>query len=140
MVGVRVGDYQVVEALGGASGGVYKAQHAGTGRLVVLKFLPDGLSGHAVAVERFRSQAESLAAVTHPSVVQVLGPGSADHRHYAAMAFVEGETLDALVEREGPLPPVRALALQTFVWLLCPSMPQAVSMRGMKWSSPGRPT
>jgi len=111
MIGVRVADYQVVGALGGTAGAVYRATHAETGRDVVLKFLPEGVSGDAYVVERFRCQAEALAAIHHPNVATVLGPGSSTHRHYVALEFVEGSTLEQVIAAEGPLPPERALPL-----------------------------
>lgn len=104
--GERVGPYQIERVLGrGGMGTVYLARHDRLSRPVALKLLPAGASPDRVA--RFRREAEAVAALRHPGVVQVHEVGEADSRPYMAMEFVPGGTLAARLAA-APLPPAEA--------------------------------
>ncbi|HBP22591.1 MAG TPA: hypothetical protein DEA08_33030, partial [Planctomycetes bacterium] len=92
-------------------GAVYAARHVQTGARVALKQVlvvdedPDTLA-------RFEVEARALARVRHPQVVQLLEVGrDARGRPWIAMELVEGESLDEVLRRDGPLPAARALEL-----------------------------
>lgn len=102
--GSRVGPLEVLEKLGaGASGTVYRARHVELGRLSALKVIPRATLD-ARRVRRFQREVEALARLDHPGIVKV----HAAYEHEGSLAFdmelVDGETLEARIEREGPLP------------------------------------
>jgi len=57
------------------------------------------------AAERFIEEGQAIARLgKHPNIVQVFDAGIFENSPYIAMEFVEGETLDSIVRRRGPLP------------------------------------
>jgi tetratricopeptide (TPR) repeat protein len=103
--------YEVEAELGhGGMGVVYRARHVGLNRVVALKMLLGG--GHASTRERerFRREAEAVAALRHPNVVQVHDVGDAAGRPYFTMEYVEGGSLSQKLAGT-PLPARDAAAL-----------------------------
>jgi hypothetical protein len=102
-----LGRYRVDRELGrGAFGTALLATDQATGQKVVLKRF------HARSLERRAlAEASALAAVRHPRVVPLLAVERTGEDVFLVMAFAEGGTLQALLDRDGPLPPGRALAL-----------------------------
>jgi serine/threonine-protein kinase len=74
-------------------GVVYRARHLRLGRLVALKMALAGSSAGPQERERFRREAEAVAALRHPNVVQVYDVGDADGRPYFTMELMEGGSL-----------------------------------------------
>jgi eukaryotic-like serine/threonine-protein kinase len=113
LLGKRVGQYRVLEALGGGGMGVvYKAEDIKLGRRVALKFLPDELSAESVALERFRREARAASASDHPNICTVYEVGEHEGMPYIAMQFLTGESLSERIERKsGPLPLAELIAL-----------------------------
>jgi WD40 repeat protein len=104
-----VAGYAIESVLGrGGMGVVYKAQHLALKRTVALKMVLAG--GHAGAQEmaRFRIEAEAVARLQHPNIVQIHEVGEADGHPYLALEFVEGGSLAQKLSGK-PLP-VRAAA------------------------------
>ena len=103
--------YEVIEEIGrGGMGVVYKAQQRGLHRLVALKMV---LSSHALSPEqltRFRTEAEALARLHHPNIVQVYDIGEHEGWPYFAMEYVAGPSLVRLLEGQ-PQDPRRAARL-----------------------------
>src|SRR5262249_54836085 len=86
--------YEIEGVLGrGGMGVVYKARHLALKRVVALKMLLVG--GHAGPEElaRFRIEAEAVARVQHPEIVQIHGMGEAGGHPYCALEFAEGGNL-----------------------------------------------
>jgi serine/threonine protein kinase/tetratricopeptide (TPR) repeat protein len=96
--GVRLGSYEIIEALGaGGMGVVYRAKDSKLPRQVALKILPPILANDADALTRFRREADMLASLSHPNVVTIYEIGEEGHTPYIAMEYVEGRSLsDAL--------------------------------------------
>jgi serine/threonine-protein kinase len=104
--------YEVESALGqGGMAQVYRATDRVLGRPVAVKVLSRKLSGDQKFLTRFRREAQASAGLNHPQVVSVYDTGAHDELHYIVMEYVEGETLGALMAREGPLPPERAVRI-----------------------------
>ncbi|NQT88427.1 protein kinase, partial [bacterium] len=108
----KIGGYKVLGIIGrGGMGTVLKARQVSMDRLVALKVLPPRLAKDEAFVRRFVREARAAATLRHPHIVQGHDAGLADGTYYFAMEYVDGEGLDALIAREGPLPPKRALEI-----------------------------
>lgn len=101
-----VGPYEIRGELGaGGMGAVYAARHTGTGQQVAIKFLHSELARDPEMGRRFRREASILKSLDHPGVVRVVEVGEDDSgRAYTVMELLQGETLEARLER-GPLTP-----------------------------------
>jgi serine/threonine-protein kinase len=113
-VGEIVLDRYVVERLVGIGGmgEVYRARHRKLGMPVAVKTITGNASPELIA--RFAREATLLARVRHPNVVSILDVGqTGDGSECMVMEFLEGEALDARLERRGalPWPEVRAIGL-----------------------------
>ncbi len=106
----RIGRYLIERPLGrGGMGLVYLARDPELDRRVAIKQL-QGL-GDPGLLERFVREARSSARLRHPSIVTVHEVGSTDQGPYLVMDLVEGETLQARLDRDGPLPAEEAARL-----------------------------
>ena len=97
--------YRIDRELGGGGmSRVFLAEDAQLGRRVVLKVLPPEWA-HGFDVERFRQEVRLAATLRHPHIVPLLTAGeSANGLFYFTMPYIEGESLRARLDREGPLP------------------------------------
>ncbi len=105
--------YRVVRPLGrGGMGEVWEATHVALGHSLAVKTLraPADVDDGARAA-RFLQEAKVAAGLRHPGIVRVTDFGNERGVLWLAMELVDGETLEALFEREAPLAPTRALAL-----------------------------
>src|SRR5207302_344590 len=90
----RVCGYEVQGVLGlGGVGVVYRAWHHRLNRTVALKMLLAGPGARPEELERFLREAEALAGLQHPNIVQVYDSGELEGRPYFTMEYVEGGTL-----------------------------------------------
>jgi serine/threonine-protein kinase len=114
LIGQVIADrYRIVSKLGeGGMGQVYLAEHVRMGRQCAVKMISPELAKSDAAVARFNREAANASQINHPAVAQVYDFGEGPNQTlYLAMEYVEGETLSALVRREGPLSLRRAAAL-----------------------------
>jgi len=94
--------YRLGRELGrGAMGVVYEATQKKLGRKVALKVVNPALSQNADYVKRFKREAQTLAKLNHPNIVQLYDFGEANGRIFLALEFVEGEDVTNYMEREG---------------------------------------
>src|SRR5215467_8893454 len=86
--------YQVLGEVGhGGMGIVYKAIQTHLKRIVALKMLRRGRAGPE-DLERFRREAEAVARLQHPNIVQIYEIGEHDQLPFFSLEFVEGGGLD----------------------------------------------
>jgi tetratricopeptide (TPR) repeat protein/tRNA A-37 threonylcarbamoyl transferase component Bud32 len=105
----RVSDYQIVREVGrGGMGVVYEARQLGLDRLVALKVIGGSYLDER-DVLRFRQEAEAIARLQHPNVVQVFEIGECEQRPYLVLEYVDGPSLARLPNL--PLPPASAAKL-----------------------------
>jgi serine/threonine-protein kinase len=91
---VAFGPYQLLECLGeGGMGVVYKARDEAVKRLVALKRVRAGAYATSEERERFRREAEAVARLRHPNVVQIHHFGEHQGQPYFAMELLEGGSL-----------------------------------------------
>jgi eukaryotic-like serine/threonine-protein kinase len=89
-----VAGYQVLGVLGrGGMGVVYKARQAGLNRLVALKMVLAGSHAGSDAVARFEAEAEAVAQLQHPNIVQIYEIGEHQGLPFFSMELVEGPSL-----------------------------------------------
>jgi serine/threonine-protein kinase len=109
MIGSTLGNYQITEELGrGGMAVVYRAYQPSLNRHVAIKVLPPQLSFDPQFVERFQREARAAARLRHPNIVVIHDVGEQDGNYYIVMEYLEGRTLNQLIEQEGPLSPQRA--------------------------------
>ena len=99
------GEYEIERECGrGGMAAVFKALDVSLRRPVALKvMLPAASNGGAVA-DRLRREARRAAALDHPNIVPIYQVGEAGGIHYIVMKYIEGRSLDAIVDDQGALP------------------------------------
>ncbi len=96
-------DYTIERELGGGMSRVFLARENRLDRAVVIKVLPSEAAADA-GHSRFEREMRIVAQLQHPLIVPVLSAGTAAGLPYYIMPFVEGESLQARLEREHELP------------------------------------
>ena len=110
--GATVGGFKIQRLIGvGGMGEVYLARQLSLDRDVALKLFPPDLASDKDRVQRFLNEIRLLARLEHPNIVTAHEAGEDAGVLFMAMAYVNGEPLDKLLERAGPLPEKRALQI-----------------------------
>ncbi|MBM3888515.1 MAG: serine/threonine protein kinase [Verrucomicrobia bacterium] len=108
--------YEVHALLGrGGMGAVYRARQPLLNRIVALKVISPAVAQDPEFLARFHREATAAAKLSHSNIVLLYTAGTCDGVPYMACEFVEGETLQAKLDRRGRLDPREALAICVFV-------------------------
>ncbi len=96
--------YEIIDKVGsGGMADVYKAKCHRLNRYVAIKILKPEYSSDKNFVAKFRGEAQSVAGLSHPNIVNVYDVGDDDGLYYIVMELVEGITLKKFIERKGRL-------------------------------------
>ena len=107
--GTKLGPYEIQSPLGaGGMGEVYRARDTRLDRTVAVKILPAHLSDNPEARQRFEREAKTISSLNHPNICVLHDIGNEDGIAYLVMEYVQGETLEARLQK-GPLPVKQAL-------------------------------
>jgi len=100
----HIGHYEIVSELGrGGMGVVYKGYEPALTRYVAIKELSPALAHDQTLVERFLREARSMASLNDPHIIQIFLIGQENNQPFFVMEFVDGESLSAVIKREGRL-------------------------------------
>ena len=106
------GRYRIVSVAGvGGMGVVYRARDEELQVDAALKVLRPDLGNDPAVLERFRSELRLAREVTHKNVVRIHDIGEHEGLRFLTMRYVEGRSLSEVLEREGPMPAERAVAI-----------------------------
>jgi serine/threonine protein kinase len=104
-------DYKILDRLGkGRMAGVYKAVHK-LGQMVAVKVLPPSRARDPHSLARFQRESALAIRLRHPNIVRTFQTGVVNDLHYLVMEYLEGETLDEVLQRRGQLPPTEGVRL-----------------------------
>ncbi|RME73901.1 MAG: serine/threonine protein kinase [Planctomycetota bacterium] len=96
--------YEIFTRIGeGGLGVVFKARQISMNRIVALKILHKRWLNDEEFKQRFLVEARLVGKLSHQNLIKVFDVGRHDWKYYFSMEFIEGETLEELIEREGPL-------------------------------------
>jgi hypothetical protein len=108
----RLDHYEILEVIGrGAMGIVLRARDTKLERIVAIKVLAPVLAITAPARQRFVREARAAAAISHDNVIAIHAVEGDNPQPYLVMQFIDGPTLQAKLERSGPLPPIEVLRI-----------------------------
>lgn len=97
--------YEVLETIGrGGMGTVYKARQTNLDRIVAIKMLSEELASDPEFRARFQQEATVVARLNHPNIVQVHDIEAHNNTFCIIMEFVDGENLQAKIDRDVTLP------------------------------------
>src|SRR4051812_37022345 len=107
-----IGEYDVLEKIAeGGMGAVFKGRSRATGDLVAIKVLPPTTAKNPILLKRFEHEYKAAAALDHPHIVRALDFNGTGPTPFLVMEYVDGISLGAKVDREGPMPEDAAVRL-----------------------------
>jgi serine/threonine protein kinase len=105
MASQSLGGYVLEEEIGrGSMGIVYRGKQIALEREVAIKVLPRSLAKDASYVARFIREAQIVAGLNHPNIVQIYDAGQQDGLLYFVMEYIQGPTLSSLLHIDGTIP------------------------------------
>jgi serine/threonine-protein kinase len=112
MIGEVLGSYKIVEKIGeGGMGAVYRGFDEMLEREVAIKMLRPELASQPDVVERFRTEAVTLAKLNHPNIATLYSFLRNGEDYFMVMEFVRGQTLDEVIRKFGSMSIERAVPL-----------------------------
>lgn len=132
-------DYEILDELGrGGMGVVYRARQVSLNRTVALKMILAGAHASPDQRNRFHREAQAVARLHHPNIVQVYEAGEQDGRSFLSMELVDGPSLEELLRqwhhqgRLGLTPQDSAQLLETLARAVHYAHQQGVIHRDLK--------
>ena len=105
LAGQCLGGYELEEEIGrGSMGLVYRGRQIALGREVAIKVLSRALARDASYVARFIREAQIIAGLNHPHIVQIFDAGQQNGLLYFVMEYVQGPTIASLLNLDGTIP------------------------------------
>lgn len=102
--GFTLGKYRLLKHLGsGGMSSVYLGEHLVMKRLAAIKVLPKARVEDSSFLERFLLEARAVASLDHPNIVKAYNVDNEGNTHYLVMEYVEGEDLEKVVLKDGPM-------------------------------------
>jgi serine/threonine protein kinase len=109
--GFFIGQYKILDRLGkGRMAGVYEAAHE-CGQRVAIKVLPPSKARDPHMLARFQREARLAMRLKHPNIVRSFQVGKDGKLYFLVMEYLDGETLDEVLQRRKRLPPAEAVRL-----------------------------
>ena len=106
------GRYIVEKPLGeGGFGRVFLAMHEGLKRKDVIKLLGADQSKSEDIKKRFLQEAQAIAKLNHPNIIEIKDVSEAEGRPYYIMTYIQGGSLEDLLQREKKISPERAIEI-----------------------------
>ncbi len=107
----KLGDYRILREIGrGGMGVVFEAEQESLGRRVALKVLSSSAIVDQKQIRRFEREARSAARLHHTNIVPVFGVGHEGGHHYYVMQFIQGHSLDVVLEELRKLKKARSVS------------------------------
>ena len=98
------GRYEIVKSIGeGGMANVYLANDKILDRKVAIKVLRGDLANDEKFIRRFQREAQSVANLSHPNIVEVYDVEEEEGQHYIVMEYIDGKTLKQLLQKRGSL-------------------------------------
>ena len=102
MIGRTLSHYEITAKLGeGGMGEVWRATDTALNREVAVKVLPEEMAADLERLERFKREAQAIAALNHPNIVTIHSVEEADGVNLLTMELVEGKSLDQILPTGG---------------------------------------
>ena len=112
LLGRMLGPCRIESLLGqGGMGTVYRAHHQALDKIVAVKVLAPSLAKDEEYVSRFVSEARAAAKLEHPNIVQVLNVDREDDTHFIILQYIEGESLEQVLQAKKKLDLKRATGI-----------------------------
>jgi serine/threonine-protein kinase len=100
-----LGEFELGRELGrGGMAAVFLAHEISLARKVAIKVMSPGLLLDDGMIDRFRHEAVTIAHLHHPNIVSVYSVRQAEGLHFFVMQYVQGRSLEQVIQRGGPLP------------------------------------
>jgi serine/threonine-protein kinase len=101
--GTVIDRYRITRLIGiGGMGAIYEVTHLDSGKRVAMKMMSKELATHPEALARFRREVKVTTDLAHPNIVEIVDFGAAPTGEpYLVMEYLDGEDLEARLERDG---------------------------------------
>jgi len=95
----RLGHYEIIDEIGrGGMAVVYRGIQPSLNRTVAIKVLPESFARDREFIERFDREAETIAKLSHPNIIQIIDRGREEGVCYFVMEYVDGLNLDRMLK------------------------------------------
>jgi hypothetical protein len=125
--------YKILKEIGrGGMSVVYLARQAGLNRLVALKMILAGVDADPEYRHRLRSEAEAVARLQHPNIVQIYEVGEHEGRPFLSFEYVEGGSLHDRIDKTPQAAKAAARLVETLAQAMHYAHQQGVIHRDLK--------